>query len=180
MIKMTRKWAMPNSDTFQIAPIFDLIARTIDGGLWVDPFVRNSPFKKMMTYSNDLNPDFAGTHNMDALNFLREMDDQSVDGVLFDPPYSPRQIQECYAGFGKQVTQQDTQAAFWGNLKKEICRITRPDALVISCCWNSGGCGRVNWFDIIEILIVPHGGWHNDTIVTVERKKQSLFDRIDL
>ena len=25
-------------------------------------------------------------------------------------------------------------------------------------------------FEIVEILLVPHGGWHNDTIVTVERK----------
>ena len=25
-------------------------------------------------------------------------------------------------------------------------------------------------FDIEEILLVPHGGWHNDTICTVERK----------
>ena len=26
-------------------------------------------------------------------------------------------------------------------------------------------------FEIEEILLVPHGGWHNDTIVTVERKQ---------
>lgn len=25
-------------------------------------------------------------------------------------------------------------------------------------------------FEIIEILLVAHGGWHNDTIVTVEKK----------
>ena len=25
-------------------------------------------------------------------------------------------------------------------------------------------------FEIIEILLVPHGGWHNDTIVTVEKR----------
>lgn len=27
-----------------------------------------------------------------------------------------------------------------------------------------------NGFEIIEILLVAHGGMHNDTIVTVERK----------
>ena len=26
-------------------------------------------------------------------------DDESVDGVLYDPPYSPRQISECYNDF---------------------------------------------------------------------------------
>jgi hypothetical protein len=30
--------------------------------------------------------------------------------------------------------------------------------------------GKTNGFEIEEILLVPHGGWHNDTIVTVERK----------
>ena len=25
-------------------------------------------------------------------------------------------------------------------------------------------------FEQVEILLVPHGGWHNDTIVTVEKK----------
>lgn len=25
-------------------------------------------------------------------------------------------------------------------------------------------------FEIQEILLVPHGGWHNDTIVVVEKK----------
>ena len=28
-------------------------------------------------------------------------------------------------------------------------------------------------FEIQEILLVPHGGWHNDTIVVVERKKEN-------
>ena len=32
-----------------------------------------------------------------------------------------------------------------------------------------GGIGKNNGFKIVEILLVPHGGWHNDTIVTVEK-----------
>lgn len=36
--------------------------------------------------------------------------------------------------------------------------------------WNSGGFGKNLGFEMIEILLVPHGGHHNDTIVTVERK----------
>jgi hypothetical protein len=30
-------------------------------------------------------------------------------------------------------------------------------------------------FELLEILLVPHGGSHNDTICTVERKKTTLF-----
>jgi hypothetical protein len=30
--------------------------------------------------------------------------------------------------------------------------------------------GKNRGFEIVEILIVAHGGHHNDTLVTVERK----------
>lgn len=63
-----------------------------------------------------------------------------------------------------------TQSSFWGNLKKEISRITKEEGIVISFGWNSCGIGKTNGFEIIEILMVSHGGWHNDTIITVERK----------
>ena len=35
-----------------------------------------------------------------------------------------------------------------------------------------GGIGMKYGFEIQEILLVPHGGWHNDTIVVVERKRR--------
>lgn len=51
-----------------------------------------------------------------------------------------------------------------------IGEIVKKDGYVITCGWNSGGIGKKYGFEIIEILLVPHGGWHNDTIITVERK----------
>jgi hypothetical protein len=65
---------------------------------------------------------------------------------------------------------QTTQASFWGNLKREIGRITKENSIVITCGWNSGGIGKKHGFAIEEILLVPHGGWHNDTIITVEKR----------
>lgn len=39
------------------------------------------------------------------------------------------------------------------------------------------GIGLKRGFEMIEILLVPHGGSKNDTIVTVERKSQhKLFE----
>lgn len=32
--------------------------------------------------------------------------------------------------------------------------------------------GKTNGFEIDEVLLVPHGGWHNDTIVTVDIKER--------
>jgi hypothetical protein len=63
-----------------------------------------------------------------------------------------------------------TQSSFWTKIKKEIQRITKPDANVVTCAWNSGGIGKKYGFHICEILLVAHGGWHHDTIVTVEEK----------
>lgn len=48
---------------------------------------------------------------------------------------------------------------------------SKKDGVVITCGWNSSGIGKVNGFRIVEILLVPHGGWHNDTIITVEKKE---------
>jgi hypothetical protein len=90
--------------------------------------------------------------------------------VLYDPPYSPRQVSECYKSLGQTVNMQTTQASYWSNQKKEISRIVKPNGIVICFGWNSGGIGQSNGFEIIEILLVPHGGWHNDTIATVCKK----------
>lgn len=46
----------------------------------------------------------------------------------------------------------------------------KPTLIVISFGWNSGGIGKKYGFEIAEILMVAHGGWHNDTICTVEMK----------
>ena len=175
-MKITRQWAMPSSDTFTIKPINELIKRCgfADEPLtYVDPFVRNSPFKKYCI-SNDLDTDIKADYNIDALEFLKMFEADQVHGVLFDPPYSPRQVSECYKKMGKTVNMQTTQASFWSNIKKEISRILTPGGLVITCGWNSGGVGKKYGFEIEEILIVPHGGWHNDTIVTVERKTKII------
>lgn len=175
---ITRKWAMPNKDTFSIKPIKNWIDRllvvhcvsSMMTGTWIDPFVRNSPFKEWCT-TNDLNPEIEADFHTDALEFLKGFDDDSVDGVFYDPPYSPRQIKESYEGVGKTVTMKDTQSRFWGDLKKEIARIVKPGGHVFSFGWNSGGIGKTNGFEIQEILLVPHGGAHQDTICVFEQKK---------
>jgi len=94
-------------------------------------------------------------------------DDNSVDTVLYDPPYSVRQVSEVYRKLGQSVNMETTQASYWSKQKEQI---GKKDGIVISCGWNSGGVGKKYGFEILEILLVPHGGAHNDTIVTVERK----------
>ena len=166
-MKIYRVWAMPNKSTFDIKPIKELIQEEKTNGIWIDPYANKN---KIATITNDLNPDFDTDYNMDALEFLKMFDDNSVDGILFDPPYSPRQISECYKNFGIEVSNKTTQASFWSNQKKEIARIVKIGGKVISFGWNSGGIGKSYGFEITKILLVPHGGWHNDTICVVEEK----------
>lgn len=167
-IRIERVWSMPNKNTFEILPIKKLIAEEVDlSKYWLDPFANRN---KVATVTNDLSMEYDTDYHLDALDFMKLFEDNSVDGVLYDPPYSPRQVSECYNDVGYNVTWDTTRASFWGNHKKEISRIVKIGGKVITFGWNSGGIGYKYGFEIERILLVPHGGWHNDTICTVEVK----------
>lgn len=172
----SRAWAMPNHNTFSIPPIRKLIDRHYDAAdaLWLDPFSRNSPFGEQPNMlTNDLDPDTTAKSHVEALVFLQAQTSGGADGVLFDPPYSPRQISECYKAVGRAVHMQDTQSSFYGDRKREVARVVRPGGKVLCFGWNSGGIGKTLGFELLEVLLVAHGGAHNDTICTVERKRHA-------
>lgn len=165
-MKINRVWAMPNKNTFDIKPINDLINKYAFGTI-IDPFANKN---KIGTITNDLDEQYDTNYHMDALDFLKMFKDETIDTVLYDPPFSPRQVSECYKKLGKSVNMETTQASYWSKQKEQIGRIVKSNGIVITCGWNSGGIGKKYGFEIIEILLVAHGGWHNDTIITVERK----------
>lgn len=167
---------MPNANTFSIGPIAALLDRYLHGcQVVIDPFARTA---KRGTLTNDLNPDMPTTHHLEAQEFCAVLQAQGIqaDAVLFDPPYSPRQITEVYQSIGRKVTTHDTQnARLYKEVREGLSALLRRGGVAISCGWNSAGFGT--GFELLEILLVPHGGAHNDTIVMVERKTQgSLFD----
>lgn len=157
---------MPNSNTFSIKPISKLLDIHCSG-IVCDPFAKNS---KRGTMTNDLDTATTADSHKDALEWLKSIASGSVDVMLFDPPYSPRQVSECYKKMHMVVDMKSTQSSFWGDIKKEISRCVRVGGKCITFGWCSNGVGKSNGFEIEEILLVAHGGWHNDTIVTVERK----------
>lgn len=170
-MKIERIWAMPNKWTFTIKPIKDLLKEEIGGGVIVDPFCgNNSP----ATITNDLNPDIKADYHLDALDFLKKLKTESADYVLFDPPYSITQAKQCYSGFGmNELKIKPTSMAYWKECKDEIKRILKTNGKVICFGWNSMGLGKNRGFEMIKILLVPHGGSKNDTICTVEIKKRT-------
>jgi len=169
-MQINRKWAMPSSDTFDVPPIGEFVKSYLRQSIVsVDPFARN---KRWATYTNDLNPDTAAEHHLDALEFLEILRDTGTiaDLVIFDPPYSPRQLAECYQQVGKVATSQDMQSKSWSDWKNAVAEIVPVGGVVLSFGWNTVGMGRKHNFEIVEILMVCHGGVHNDTICMAERK----------
>lgn len=161
---------MPSPNTFDVPPIRDFVTSWLRG-ISADPFARNSA---LATYRNDLNPETAAEYHMDAEDFLLRLGESGIelDCGIFDPPYSPRQISECYRSVGKDVTGTDTQnAALYKRVRDAMDALIKPGGIVLSFGWNSGGMGKSRGYTTEEILLVAHGGAHNDTICLAERKR---------
>jgi hypothetical protein len=160
---------MPTADTFDCKPMGDFVRKYLQG-VSVDPFARN---KRWATHTNDLNPETDAEHHMDAVDFLRMLADQGVqaDVVIVDPPYSPRQVKECYDGIGMKMQQEDAlRGLFLRRLKEQIVRLVPHGGMVLTFGWNSTGMGGGLGFEPVEILLVCHGSDHNDTICVAERR----------
>lgn len=157
---------MPSRHTFSIKPIGDFVKRYISQSkVSADPFCGE---KRWSTHCNDLERD-----KVDAEVFLKSLETQGVkiDLLVFDPPYSPRQISECYKSIGMEVGMKETQSALlYQRVRRAALPLLTDDAVVISFGWNSVGMGKGNGFEIVEILLCCHGGAHNDTICIAERR----------
>jgi hypothetical protein len=147
-IKFERHWCMPSHKTFTIKPFKNLIAAEL-GSNYVDPFPY--PFVK------------------DAIDYLKTIHDNSVDHLVFDPPYSQRQLKEKYHSAGLSFNH-PMNNSYWSNCRKEISRIVKSTGKVISFGWNTNGIGIKHGFKITKVVLVAHGSQHNDTIATVEVK----------
>lgn len=176
-VPFLRTWAMPNCDTFSVPIIGNFVRKYLQRSkVSVDPFARN---KRWATYTNDLNPETKAEYHLEARAFLRMLVDHGVraDLLIFDPPYSPRQISECYATAGMKAGMVDTQSP---KLFKECRNLMRqlagPGAVCLSFGWNSAGMGK-EW-QIEEIMLVAHGGCHNDTICMAERRMTEQMELI--
>jgi hypothetical protein len=166
--RISRVWAMPSLNTFDCKPIAEFVRRYIQG-VSIDPFSRN---KRWATYTNDINPNTEAEYHMDAENFLNMLGDDNkaikADCIILDPPYSPRQISECYAAAGIKAGMKDTQnAALYARVRRAAFALCKPGTIVLSFGWNSAGMGKQ--FERLETLLVAHGGAHNDTICVADK-----------
>ena len=168
-----RRFARASHRTFTIPPIADLVDRYVgDGKGWADPFSGwNSPAQ----FTNDDNPEAPTRWHLDAYEFsvmlarLR-VRRGTLRGVLFDPPYSYRQISEHYKHMGRKATKYDTSYRFYRRIMNQLGPLVRPGGFVISFGWDTNGFGKKAGFRVIEVLDVHHGLHHHDTLCTVEQR----------
>jgi len=167
-----RTFAMPNADTFSIKPIGEFVQAFVKNArVSVDPFARD---REWFTYTNDLNPATKAQRHMDAEDFCKQLATESVraDLGIFDPPYSPRQISECYKSIGLKVGIEETQnARLYKRVRDALDALIVPGGIVLSFGWNSAGMGDKRGYKQLAILLVAHGGAHNDTICLAEQKQ---------
>lgn len=164
--KINRLWAMPNKETFKIKPIKELLNKYVNSNYWIDPFSgNNSPAK----VRNDLNPKSDSQTHLSAEIFAERYNGK-IDGLILDPPYSPRQIKECYESIGLKIDGKITNQIVLNKVKKVFSEKMKIGSFCISFGWNSNGMGINRGFEPVEILLISHGGNHNDTICLVEKK----------
>lgn len=177
-MKFSRVWAMPSADTFDIPPIAGFVQKyLLQSKVSVDPFARN---KRWATYTNDLNPETAAYDHMDAEDYCVMLAAHGIkpDLVIFDPPYSPGQVAEVYKSVGeKRDGSGGRNGELYARVRRAIAIMSGQNTIVLSFGWNSAGMGA-GW-EIFELLLVAHGGAHNDTICMAERRvvdPQAHFD----
>lgn len=167
---INREWAMPSHNTLSIKPIYKLVARYLKKSkLSADPFARDC---QECDLTNDLNRETKAQFNLMADKFLEKvMSENRVDLVIFDPPYSLRQVKECYDSYGTGFTHRDSQNAVRWTIERDIIsKYQKIGDIVISFGWTTACMGKKRGYNILEILICSHGPAHNDTLITVEKK----------
>jgi predicted methyltransferase len=145
-------------------PVQELFQKYQVGMNWVDPFAGENSTAE---FTNDIEGRIAKTQ-MDGLEFLKTLPDNTFDGVLFDPPYS---VEQCLRKYTPKQNGTAGRAEYWAKCKDEIARILKHGGTAISFAWDSTGIGQKRGFEIMELLLMCHGACHNDTIVTIEFKK---------
>jgi len=149
--------------------------KDLKGGVDVlDLFARKCPWGD---FRNDLNPDFkeAGLTNMcmDALEACQTFDNNTIDTVLFDPPFSSRMDADKYGEVGRASIW--TDAKYVSELGKEMFRILEADGYIVKAGFNSNAPDpRLS----LEAMFISHyGACRNDVIFSVWKKyDKSLFD----
>ena len=158
----------PTGNSFDTNDLTDLI-KGFNGVVVVDEaYIDFSSKQSLISLINDNNnliitQTMSKAYGMAGIRLGMGFSNQKIINYLnkIKPPYNINVLTERIAL--KELNNID-------EIKKNIDLVLKKDSKVISFGWNSNGIGKENGFMQIEILIVAHGGNHNDTICVVENK----------
>ncbi len=143
----------------------------------IDPFARFS-FTNDLPFciTNDLNPDCPTDYHLEANDFcemiLKEHGEGTYDLILWDPPYTIRQLKELYDGIGLHLFQEQVQN-MWGRALKACDKLLKVNGTFISLGYTTKGVrSRKFQTDEIHIFQSNHTPDAYDTLMTVQRKVQ--------
>lgn len=80
-------------------------------------------------------------------------------------------MRRVYKGSGLERDGGGTRnSELYSRVRDAIPGALTANGIVLSFGWSSAGMGKKHGFEIIELLLVCHGGAHNDTICLAERR----------
>lgn len=127
--------------------------------LIVDPFARDCRIAHM---TNDLNPNTKADYHMDALDFLKQIGNESTTLLIFDPPFSSSQSERY--GYGNIYATPGVVP----DLMTEIDRILVDRGLLLKFGYNT--TRHKKSFQLLKTWVVNFGGNRNDVLVTLWRR----------
>lgn len=169
-----------------IKQIIDMVIRDLNNEkqyakLWIcDPFANNKTTRLQGTQlvTNDLNPKFDTTYTMEANDFgeLMLKQKRKFDLILFDPPYSLRQLKDCYENIGGELPHWQSQN-MWGRAKDALSKCVNHGGYVITLGWSSHGFGMRRGFEKIAVYNFEQAGTDGryNIQVVVEKRCQTIL-----
>lgn len=148
--------------------IFNKYRKFLRGdSLIIDPFAKDCEWADI---TNDINPNTKAKHNLDALEFLKNIESNIAGLILFDPPFSDIQNERKYGSSNLYASDSNKISL----IQNEFSRILKPGGYVIKLGYNST---KIKNLEIIETMIINFGGSRNDVIVTVQKKCDQNLQR---
>lgn len=128
---------MPSCDTLSIKP-FKNIFHKYAFGKTVDPFARDC---ELCEFTNDLSKETKAKAHLKADEFLRQL--EGMNFVVFDPPYSLRQVKEIYQSVGVGFTHKDSQNSIRWTIERDIIAAKQKAGdIVASFGWTTTCMGK--------------------------------------
>lgn len=190
-MKMTHTITNISSEPFSNPHIRKVIDRilnevmfnTCGNGIVCDPFARAAFTNHLPNcITNDLNKEFNTDFNLEFKEFAYTIQGRgfSIDLLLFDPPYSLRQLKDCYDGIGKDLELWQTHN-MWKEGKDELAKMMPSGSYAISLGWTTAGFGKKRGFEKTEIHVFEQAAREDrySLLLTVERKVQQTLKEFD-